>query len=559
MGVEDPGLRRADDESSLGAGESGGVLRRSEGPVDRVDERPLLPHDRAVERVADNERRLRALLTFATEAFAIVDEVGVVRFISPTSESVFGYAPNDLVGNWVLPHVHPEDRDRVRAAVREVVTSPRAQVVTVEYRFNHRTAGWRTVSSTVRNLLEHTDVRGVLVVTRDVTEWRELQGRLHMAQKVEAVGRLAGGVAHDFNNLLTVVTGNAQLLLQDARLADDVREQLREIEEAANRAATVTQQLLAFSRQQVLQPTVLRVGDVLDGLGNLLTRLLGEAIMLHVDADPECSSVRADRGQLEQVLLNLAVNARDAMPDGGSLRVEARDIDVGEAFAAAHPPMTAGRWVLLRVVDSGMGMDEATRRRVFEPFFTTKEQGKGSGLGLSTVYGIVKQSGGFIWVQSARGVGTAFSIYLPPAPDTVSTGTPGERQPLRPGGDRTILVVEDEEMVRRMAERTLRRAGYQVRVAANGQEAIRICRESTDPIDLLLTDVVMPGMNGRELARLLRQERPDLLVLLMSGYTHLQLQLEREAGEISFLQKPFTVDQLLARVREAVGPAPAPR
>jgi CheY-like chemotaxis protein len=364
------------------------------------------------------------------------------------------------------------------------------------------------------------------------------------------VGRLAGGVAHDFNNLLTVIGGNAQLVLAAESLPAVIRGEVDEIAQAADRAATLTRQLLAFSRQQVLQPRVLDLNETVRGIGPLLDRLLGEAVTLELRTDEALGAVTADPAQVEQVLLNLVVNARDAMPNGGRLQIETGNVVADADFARLHHPMPPGSYVRLVVRDTGIGMDETTMARAFDPFFTTKALGHGTGMGLSTVYGIVKQSGGFIWMESELGRGTTFTIHLPRTPDAVRPAPPRRAAATARRGSETILVAEDEYLVRAMTRRTLERAGYRVFEAVNGVEALAIARELGDELDLLLTDIVMPEMGGRELAAALRLERPSLSILFMSGYTH-----ERDAhlsagGAVSnFLHKPFTLDDLRGRVR----------
>jgi len=387
---------------------------------------------------------------------------------------------------------------------------------------------------------------------RDVTEQRQLEAQLVQAQKLEAVGRLAGGVAHDFNNLLTVILSYSSLLLEDAELPKDARESLDEIRKAADGAAGLTRQLLAFSRQQVMKPQVLDVNAVVTSTEKLLNRLIGEDVKLVTALASDLGAARLDPGQVGQIIMNLAVNARDAMPAGGRLTLETANVEMDLAYVRGHPVAQPGRYVMLAVSDTGIGMDESTKERIFEPFFTTKEPGKGTGLGLATVYGIVKQSGGFIWVYSEPGRGTSFKIYFPrveEAPGRPDAAEPGET----PRGTETILVVEDVTAVRGVAREMLERSGYRVLEAANGDAALRLAARHNGPIDLLLTDVVMPGISGRQLAAQLVELRPRLRVLYMSGYTddaivnHGML----EPG-IHYLQKPFTRDGLARKVHDVL-------
>jgi len=382
-------------------------------------------------------------------------------------------------------------------------------------------------------------------------ERRKLHNQLLMSQKLESIGRLAGGVAHDFNNLLSVVLGYTGFALEAVREGDPLREDLEEIRRAGERAAALTRQLLAFSRKQILEPEVLNLNKVVGGLENMLRRLLGEDVEIQVGLAADLGNALADPGQLEQVIMNLAVNARDAMPEGGRLTVETANAVLDEEYADLHVAIRPGRYVMLSVTDSGCGMDAATKEHIFEPFFTTKEKDKGTGLGLSIVYGIVKQSGGYIWVYSEPGRGTTFKIYLPRV-DGAETAP--ERTPTRAAtGRETVLVVEDELAVRRIAERILARAGYQVVTAASGEDALLLGERLGGRLSLLLTDVVMPRMNGGELAGRLAALCPGLRTLFMSGYADLAIVHNHILlPGTHFIGKPFSATELTARVREAL-------
>jgi len=386
-------------------------------------------------------------------------------------------------------------------------------------------------------------------ITEDVTERRALEEQLRQAQKMDAIGRLAGGVAHDFNNLLTAIIGYADLIEADLGAASPHTEDVREIRLAADRAAVLTRQLLAFSRQQVLAPRVMDLNETVSGMRNMLRRLIGEDIELIVQSAPELGHVRADPGQMEQVVLNLALNARDAMPRGGRLIIETANVELDEEYARGHLGGSAGPHVMLAVTDTGVGMDAVTRARIFEPFFTTKEKGKGTGLGLATVYGIVRQSGGSIWVYSEPGAGTIFKVYFPRSFD-VATPAVGALQRAEADGTETVLVVEDDDAVRTLARRGLEGYGYRVIEARNPGEAVAVSERHVGSIHLLVTDVVMPGQYGPELAQALRRERPELRVLYMSGYTDNAIAHQGllEAGS-AFLEKPFTPGNLAAKVR----------
>ncbi len=391
-----------------------------------------------------------------------------------------------------------------------------------------------------------------LAVLMDVTGRLELEEQLRQAQKMEAVGMLAGGVAHDFNNLLTIITGYTQLILNSLRSDDPNRHSAEQVMKAGERAAALTNQLLAFSRRQVLQLRVLDLNRAVASLGTMLQRLIGEDIDLRLELRPETGRVNADAGQLEQVLMNLAVNARDAMPTGGTLTIETANVNLDETYAGRHIAVKPGPYVLLAVSDTGSGMDEDTRKRLFEPFFTTKAPGKGTGLGLSTVFGIVKQSGGSLEVYSEPGRGSSVKIYLPRVDQPVSVEAAGRGRPsLR--GTETILLVEDDEMVRNLVRETLEREGYKVIGAADPVEAQRIADAHRGKIQLLITDVVMPRLSGKELAKALVERRPAMKVLYMSGYTDSAIVnsgiLQKE---VAFLQKPFTPAALTSKVRDVL-------
>jgi PAS domain S-box-containing protein len=398
---------------------------------------------------------------------------------------------------------------------------------------------------------------GVIGVALDITDRKHLADQLRVSQKMQAVGELAGGVAHDFNNLLMIVKGHAEMLL-DRIDSSSARHNLEQIQGATERAATLTRQLLAFSRKQVLQPKVLDLNDVVAGMIKMFARVIGENIDLAFLPGSKLAPVKADPGQVEQVLLNLVVNARDAMPDGGRLTIETCNVELDSVSASQHPVMEAGSYVMLIVTDTGCGMDAGTQARIFEPFFTTKGQGKGTGLGLATVYGVVKQSGGFIWVYSEVDHGSTFKIYLPQVKADLERGVPEKTSRGSHPGTETILFVEDEESVRELVRDYLGKSGYRVLEAPDGVQALEIAAAHRGPIHILVTDVVMPRLSGRELATRITAARPEIKVLYISGYTDDSIfrhgVLE---GGVAFLQKPFNLKDLAQKIRQVLDGEPA--
>jgi nitrogen-specific signal transduction histidine kinase/CheY-like chemotaxis protein len=396
-------------------------------------------------------------------------------------------------------------------------------------------------------------VLGVASLVQDVTERVVLEDRLRQSQKMEAVGRLAGGVAHDFNNLLTVILGYTQLLMDGLPPGSRMAEGTAQIKSAADRAAGITRQLLAFSRKQVRSPRLIDLNNVMLNLDTMLRRLIGEDIEVFTVPATDLGTVKADPGQIEQVLMNLALNARDAMPNGGKLTLETSNIQLDETYAHEHQPVEPGRYVMLAVSDTGVGMSPETLAHIFEPFYTTKEPGKGTGLGLSTVYGVVKASGGYVWVYSELGQGTTFKIYLPRV-DQPAQPLSGENRPSGiQRGTETILLVEDDPQLNQLASSVLAHCGYRVLTAANPEEGLAVCRNHPHEIHLLVTDVVMPKMNGRQLAEEVARIRPSVKLLYVSGYTSNAIVHYGvlDAG-LWFLPKPFSLAALVAKVREVL-------
>jgi nitrogen-specific signal transduction histidine kinase/CheY-like chemotaxis protein len=392
---------------------------------------------------------------------------------------------------------------------------------------------------------------GAYSLYQDVSDRKALEEQLLQTQKMEAVGRLAGGVAHDFNNLLMVIRGHADLLLESPGPPDSQDRRVKQIQMAAERAASLTQQLLAYSRKHVIAPKVLDLNSIVTEMGKMLPPMIREDIELVTVPNAKLGRVKADPNQIEQVLMNLAANARDAMPRGGKLTIETADVELDEVYTRHHAGVRPGAYVMLAVSDTGCGMDAETRSHIFEPFFTTKEKGKGTGLGLASVYGTVKQSGGYIWVYSEPGHGTTFKVYLPRIEEAVQKVGKSESLPVSLRGSGTVLLVEDEEAVRDLVRESLQQNGYSVLEAKDGAEALQISKQYKGPIHLLLTDVIMPGMNGRELAQGLASSHPDMQILYMSGYTENAVVHDGilDLG-MALLQKPFTRDQLAQRVRE---------
>jgi two-component system, cell cycle sensor histidine kinase and response regulator CckA len=500
-----------------------------------------------------SEEHFRSLIENASDMIVVADTGQGITYVSPSVERVLGYPPAERLGHSPLELVHPEDQARIQQVFADTARAG-SPPEPARVRLRHKDGSWRTLEAVARKQAQEGLVGGIVINARDITERESLEAQLLQAQKIEAVGRLAGGIAHDFNNLVTAILGYADLALRRLPAQDPLCRNVEEITRAAERAAALTQQLLAFSRKQVLQPRVLDLREVFDRAQGLLRRLIGEDIEVVIQTAPEVGRVRADPVQLEQVLLNLAINARDAMPQGGRLVLEAENADLDEAYARDHLGGRAGPFVLLAVSDTGHGMDRETQAHIFEPFFTTKEMGKGTGLGLSTVYGIVKQSGGYIWVYSEPGKGTTFKVYLPrvlqdPADMPVEAPVPAAAA----RGSETVLLVEDEDSVRELVQELLEAVGYHVLTAARPADALRLADDYAGPLHLLVTDVVMPQMAGPDLAQRLKGLRPDLKVLYLSGYSP-GIVADRGVLEdgAMFLQKPFSADALESKVRETL-------
>ena len=504
-------------------------------------------------RVRQRETYFRHLTEYSLDLITILDADGTIRFESRSISQVLGWAEEDYRGRNAFEFVHPEDAPRVMQAFLNALQS-HGNTPVLSFRFRHKDGSYRVLEGRGNNLLDDPAVGGIVFNSRDVTEQRRLEEQLLQSQKIQALGQLTGGVAHDFNNILTAIFGYSDIALTRLREGSIEQEAVREIKIAAERAAALTRQLLAFSRKQVLEPRVLNLAEVVSSMEKMLRRLLGERIDLATVVHEPLRCVKADLHQLEQVLLNLAVNARDAMPEGGKLTIEVRNATLDELYAATRSEVRPGDYVLLAVSDNGCGMSEEVRSRIFEPFFTTKDQGKGTGLGLATCHGIVKQSGGHIALYSEVGVGTSFLVYLP-CTDEIAAPMPVAAAPQSaPNGHETLLLVEDEPMLRELGETVLQELGYRVLVAEDGCDALRVVQANPGvTIDLLLTDVVMPNMGGRELAEKLRPLQPGAKVIFCSGYTEDAIfhSGTLEAG-VFFLQKPYSIAGVAQKVRDAL-------
>ena len=513
--------------------------------------RGALERERMKRQLREREEYFKSLIEQAMDIIAVLDADGAVRYASPSVLPLLGYGAEELVGQHILDLVHPDDvGPALRVFAEGVATGQGGRLLGLQVR--HKDGTYRSLEAVGRYLLDDPVVRGVVINARDVTERRSLERQLLQAQKMEAVGRLAGGIAHDFNNVLTAIFGYADLLTEEFPAGSPARQDLEEIRKAATRASALTRQLLAFSRQQVLAPVVLSVNDLVADVDKMLRLLVGEDVELRLILARDAGNVRADSGQLQQVIMNLVVNARDAMPTGGTLVIETADAELTEQYAELHQAVIPGRYVMLAVSDTGVGMDAQTKARIFEPFFTTKEKGKGTGLGLSTVYGIVKQSGGYVWVYSELGHGTTIKLYLPRVDAPAEPQAP-PRETATLTGTETILLAEDDDILRPLTKGLLAKLGYTVLDAESAEQALAVAGARQGPIHLLVADVVMPGASGRELARRLAQSRPETRVLYVSGYTddaivhHGML----EPG-LKFLQKPFTPAALARKVREVL-------
>ena len=531
------------------------ALRRHEKQREAARLRSLQASEAALR---GSEQRLQTLVANSRDVILILDRQGQQKAVYGAVEAITGHKLGEMDLKGHTDAIAPEDRERCLRDLHEVAEHP-GRVAVAEWRYRDKEGQYRWFEGLLVNHLGEPGVDGIVINIRDITERRRaeaerqtLQDQLQHAVKMESIGRLAGGVAHDFNNLLTAILGNAELAQRKARNGQPVDESLGEIREATLSAAALTRQLLAFSRKQVIAPRLLDTNELIGRMDKMLKRLIGEDIHLRTVPGEDLGSVRADPGLLEQAIVNLVVNARDAMPNGGSLVIETAAITLDSAYQRNHPLAEPGRYVMLAISDTGVGMGDEVKAHLFEPFFTTKPRGEGTGLGLATTYGAVRQSNGFIDVYSQVGKGTTFKIFLPVVDEDaerLTTPSPDDPSALR-GGKETILVVEDEQRVRELVSRSLAAFGYEVLMAGSGAEAVALATARQAAIHLLLTDVIMPGMNGRQLSALLTEAHPETRVLFTSGYTeNIIAQHGILDPGIDFLSKPYTLEVLAHKVR----------
>jgi two-component system cell cycle sensor histidine kinase/response regulator CckA len=525
------------------ASESGGVNERSE--AGRLEDLPA--------RLQQSGKLAAALLGSAGQAILAVDSRGTIVLANGRAADLFGYSRQELLGA-PMDILLPESRRGAHENQRgDYFARPRVRPMGIGMDLvARRKDGAEFPVEVSLSHIQTNEGDFAIAFISDISRRKLLEQQLLHAQKMEAVGRLAGGVAHDFNNMLTVISGYTRMILDDLPPGDPLRDSAEEVRIAADRAAALTNQLLAFSRRQLMRPQALNVNETLTNIENMLRRLIGEDLALSLSLAPDLGNIRADPSHIEQAIVNLVVNARDAMPSGGRVAIETANVQLDSIYARTHLGVHPGEFVMIAVTDTGHGMDAETRQHIFEPFFTTKGKGKGTGLGLATVYGMVKQCGGDIWVYSEQEKGTAFKLYFPRIAEA-SAGKGGRPEAAMAHGDETILVVEDEAAVRDLSVKILSHLGYRVLSAASGQEALEIATANQEFISLLLTDVVMPGMSGKQLADQLLPMRPGMKVLFLSGYTENTIINHGvlEPG-VDFLPKPFSREALAGKIREVL-------
>jgi len=528
-------------------------LRNIEGDMVGVIEyvKDITQQKRAEESLRKSEEHYRSIFEDSRDAVYITTRDGKFIDANQSALDLFGYSREEMASvNALQLYVHPSDAGKFEKEIEK-------RGILRDHEVTFRKKDGTEMDCLLNTTLRRANDGSILAyqgIIRDMTEHKKLEAQLLQAQKMEAVGTLAGGVAHDFNNILTTIIGNASLALMEVDKDGTLREEIGEIKTAGERAAALTRQLLAFSRKQIIQPKVLDFNELLAGIEKMLGRLIGEDIELLTIPGPELWQVETDPGQMEQVIMNLVINARDAMPNGGKLTVETANVDLdGNYFRKHGIEEQVGSYGVISVSDTGSGMDKETREHIFEPFFTTKEIGKGTGLGLSTVYGIVKQNNGFIWVYSESGQGSTFKVYLPKAKGDVEEEEKERTSVSELGGSETVLIVEDDDSLRNLARKTLQQHGYKVMDAENGEDALRVSKEYEGSIDLMITDVVMPKMGGKETAERLQPLYPHMKVIYMSGYTDKAIVHHGVlAPELNFIEKPFSPEKLALKVLEVL-------
>jgi two-component system cell cycle sensor histidine kinase/response regulator CckA len=533
----------------------------SDQPLGPPDGQDGLNRDRHCSQVhidrGPEEARFRSLVQNISDIITVLADNGTIKYESPSVERILGFKPEDLVGHNAFEFVHPEDIPALQVKFLEAISKPNLSV-SHAFRFRHLDGSWVYLEAIGNNLLSDPGINGLVVASRDVTARRALEEELHQAQKMEAIGQLAGGIAHDFNNMLMIIRGHSELMLDQMQSPQTLRTHAEKILKTTAKASSLTQRLLAFSRKQVIAPRPLILDTVIKECAEMLRQSLGPDIEISIVSPRISGRALVDPTQIDQLLLNLAVNARDAMPNGGKLTIESADIEVDSAFAKAQSLIAPGRYVMLAVSDTGLGMDAHTQAHIFEPFFTTKEKGKGTGLGLAIVYGIVRQSRGQILVSSELGKGTSFKIYLPMVEEPGIPEQPFETSEDSQNGAGTILLAEDEEEIRNLVQGFLEGKGYKVLAARDGFEAVQIAEQHYGSIDLLLTDVMMPRMRGTQLAVRLAALHADMKIIFMSGYTETPELHEFSLNSgTTLLRKPFELRELASRLCELLAPARA--
>jgi PAS domain S-box-containing protein len=507
-------------------------------------------HQQVLKAFQESEEKYRLLVQNSSEAIFIAQD-GVIKFPNLLTQKMLGYSAEELATLPFTTHIHRDDQEKVVERHRKRMQGMK---VPSTYSFKIKNRQGKEIIAEINAVsIEWDGKPATLNFVRDMTDQKKLEAQFLQAQKMEAVGQLAGGIAHDFNNLLTIINTHSELGLMELKEWDPLKEKFEAIHRAGEKAADLTRKLLAFSRHQVGEMKVIDLNRIVEDLEKMLHRIIGEEIQLRTALLKDLGHIKADPGQIEHTILNLVVNAKDAMPSGGTIEIRTANLQADEETSNLPPGMKRENYVALSVRDTGVGMNPEVQERIFEPFFTTKEKGKGTGLGLSTVYGIIKQSGGEIWVSSEPGKGTIFEIYFPRVDEPLQESPKGSFQKGLRGGNETILIVEDEDGVRKLTRKILSRQGYKILEASGGGDALLLCEQCNEPIHLLLSDVVMPGINGPELARRIKTLSPDVKVLFMSGYADQAIFQSGILDEKAcFIQKPFSARNLVEKIQEVI-------